>query len=245
MNSKDYTILELFDEEELQEAARLVNQAMIDSVPPPSKCKHTFSPAFQSKMAHLIARSKFMDTVQQLGKQVATALLILVVGVTSWLIVDAKARVELFDWVRDVYENSIVYRFFVGDARVFQKMPSYRPSWLPDGYSQIYVSDDNNSQTVIYQKDQNIAETIILDYRPYSNDMQIELMWEETEYEYLQVQVNKYPAYFYRSLDGSQANDLVWVDEAADLMFSLNGYLEKDVMLNIADSIKLVDMHEK
>lgn len=239
MNLKDYSGLDNFDEDELRKAARLVTQAMVDAVSPSSECKHVFSPAFQAKMARLIAQEKFIDVRQRWAKRIAIALLTLIVGVTSWLSIDADAREVFFNWVREVYENSIIYRFFNDSSQAFQDIPSYRPTCLPDGYRQLFISDDNNSQTIVYQKGEDAAETIIFDYRLYSSDTQIELMWEDTEYECLEVQVGEYSAYFYQSLDGSKANDLIWVNKSLGLIFSLNGYLDQNVMLHIAESIKL------
>ena len=239
MNLKDYSGLDDFDDGELRKAARFVTQAMVDAVPPSSACKHVFSPTFQAKMARLTAREKWMDIRQRWAKRIAIALLTLMVGAASWLSIDADARETFIHWVREVYENSIIYRFFNDSSQAFQDIPIYRPTWLPEGYRQLLISGDHTSQTIVYQRGEDAAETIIFDYRLYSSDTQIELMWEDTEYECLEVQVGEYSAYFYQSLDGSKANDLVWVNKSLGLIFSLNGYLDQNVMLHIAESIKL------
>ena len=67
------------------------------------------------------------------------------------------------------------------------------------------------------------------------------LLWGDSEYECVELLVNGMPAQFYDSLDKNQTNDLIWVDETAGIVFSLNGALEQDVMLHIAESINLVN----
>jgi hypothetical protein len=44
---------------------------------------------------------------------------------------------------------------------------------------------------------------------------------------------------FYLSADSTETNELIWFDEKQGVVFELAGYLEKPVMLNIAESIYL------
>ena len=127
MNLKDYSGLDDFDDGELRKAARFVTQAMVDAVPPSSECKHVFSPTFQAKMARLIAREKWMDVRQRWAKRIAIALLTLIVGVASWLSIDVAAREAFIHWVREVYENSIIYRFLMIVPKLFRIFQSIVP----------------------------------------------------------------------------------------------------------------------
>lgn len=47
-----------FSEDALRQAAALVRQSMLDSMPLPSQCTHEFSPGFQGKMERLISRER-------------------------------------------------------------------------------------------------------------------------------------------------------------------------------------------
>ena len=78
-------------------------------------------------------------------------------------------------------------------------------------------------------------------YQLYFDSMNLSLQWEDHECEILELQINGKTAHFYRSLDGSITNDLIWVDENTTILFTLTGYLEQDVMLHIADSVILVN----
>lgn len=123
MSLKDDSGLEHFEDDELRQAARFVTQAMVDAVPPSSACQHVFSPAFQANIARLIAREKWMDVRQRWAKRIAVALFTLMVGAASWLSIDADARAAFIHWVREVYESSIIYRFFNDSSQVFQDIP--------------------------------------------------------------------------------------------------------------------------
>lgn len=229
-----------FGEDELRQAAHMVGQAILDALPDPTECRHIFSPEFQTQMAPLLTRSKRMEVRRRWIGRAAAVLVAAAVGTASWLTVDTRAQSALFQWVREVYENSIVYHFF-NDSHAAQGLSVYRPSWIPEGYQQTDVMVTDTVHTVVYQKGQDPQDGFLLDYYRYSEDSYLELWWGETEYECVELQVNGMPAQFYRSLDRTQTNDLVWLDEAAQILFTLNGKLDQDVMLHIAESIKLVN----
>lgn len=227
-------------EDKLRNAVRIVAEAMLDSLPEPEACYHNVSPRFLAKMAPLLAKAKRREIVHQWITRTIAALLALVIGATSWLAVDTDARAAFFEWVQEVYEGSIVYRFF-NDTAVVDQLPDYRPSWLPDGYVQTEVIEDDTVHAVIYENTANPNDSFIFDYQLYFDSMNLSLQWENNECEILELQVNGKTAHFYRSLDGSITNDLIWVDENSTIIFTLSGYLEQDVMLHIAESVNLVN----
>ena len=229
-----------FREDDLRQAARLVGQSMLDALPAPEECRHTFSPEFQARMAPLLARARRRESCRRWAGRAAAVLLAAAVGTTSWLAVDAQARTALFQWAREVYEDSVVYRFF-NERQDGQGLPVYRPAWLPEGYRQTDVITTDTVHTVVYQNEQDPADGFLLDYYRYSEDGYLALLWEDSEYECVELLVNGMPAQFYYSLNEDQTNDLIWVDETAGIVFSLNGALEQDVMLHIAESMNLAN----
>lgn len=240
MNPTPHSAADYFSENELREAARIVAEAMLDSLPAPEACHHDVSPDFLSKMAPLLVKAKRRETARRWTRRAAAALLALVIGATSWLAVDTQARAAFFSWVREVYENSVVYRFF-NDTSVVDQLPDYRPSWVPDGYKQTEVIESDSSYTFIYQDINDQDNVFIIGYRFYHENMNLSFMWEADKYEVLESQVNNLPAYFYRSVDKTETNNLVWINPSLKLLFTMEGYLEQDVMLHIAESIDLVN----
>ena len=191
-------------------------------------------------MAPLLVKAKRRETARRWTRRAAAALLALVIGAMSWLAVDTQARAAFFSWVREVYENSVVYRFF-NDTSVVDQLPDYRPSWVPDGYVQTDVIEDDTVHSIIYENIANPDDSFVFDYQLYFDSMNLSLQWEDHECEILELQINGKTAHFYRSLDGSITNDLIWVDENTTILFTLTGYLEQDVMLHIAESVILVN----
>lgn len=237
--SRDLHRDEVFREEELREAARQVGRAMRESLPEPEDCQHTFTPEFERNMAPLCSRSRRMEACRRWARRVAAAVLALVVGTFAWLAVDSEARAAFIQWVREVYEDRVIYRFS-NQSQADQELPDYRPSWLPEGYEETEVLKNGTGVAIVYQKAENETDVFVFDYHVYSSNMHYGLLGLDSEYAYQELEVNGCPAQFYGSLDGTDTNNLVWIDEDGGILFTLNGYLDLDVMVHIAESIKLV-----
>ena len=73
----------------LRAAAADVRTAMLDALPAPEECSHTFSPQFERKMQKLIRQQK---AGYRLLRQVAAVFFALLIGSSVWLMVDTEAR---------------------------------------------------------------------------------------------------------------------------------------------------------
>ena len=119
---------EYFTDGELQEAARKVRQAMLESLPEEDKVPHHFSPAFQEKMGPLLKKAQRMERTRTWKRRTAAAVLVFLLGTGAWLAGDSGARAAVLSWVREVYENSVLYRFFNQGAGS-DSLPALRPSY--------------------------------------------------------------------------------------------------------------------
>ena len=226
-----------FSEEALKQAAASVRRSMLDSMPPPSQCAHEFSPEFQAKIQRLISRERRRGSIRKAMKRVAMFFLVVLVSAGVWLTVDAEARGAFFSWVRETYENSIVYRFF-GEPTATE-LPAYRITWLPEGYETVDVYDEGEMFSAHYQKGNDAYSGFLFEYFFAQDNRYIEWQIDETEYAHKSVAVNGIQADFYQALDPSETNNLIWIDENVGIVFEINGFLDEAVMLHIAQSIIL------
>ncbi|HZK71808.1 MAG TPA: hypothetical protein VFD03_09910, partial [Clostridia bacterium] len=97
-------------EEALSKAAQSVRYAMLNSLPNPSDCEYEFSVEFQSKMDLIHLKANYVYKRKRIIQRIASAFLILLITSSVWLTFDAEARGVVFSWMREVYENSIIYR---------------------------------------------------------------------------------------------------------------------------------------
>ena len=126
--------------------------------------------------------------------------------------------------------------------RISFRLPKYEPTWLPEGYviseegrenvypmlSNVYY--DNSGNGFIYTCCAlEELDGIMVDR--LGDTIQSEHLW-----------INNNEAYFYPASEKVPGADLIIVDESNGLVFELNGLLERDVMIKIAESIKRTEI---
>ena len=111
--------------------------------------KHDFSPEFLRKIERLKRRAKHLVFYKTMHRVASIILAILITG-GAWITVDAEARAAFVGWVKEVYGTFFVYRYSdeVTDAA---ETNTYRPEWIPDGYTEIYADDASDGGSVLYE----------------------------------------------------------------------------------------------
>ena len=226
--------LEISDQA-MEQAAEEVVASLLDTIPELGESAHEFSDGFEKSMQLLITKEKRRNSFQKIGRRAAAVVLATLVGLGAWLAVDQDARAAVFQWMRTVYENSVIYRFFNTDSG--EELPDYRPTWVPDGYTEIQSLHTGEEQVLIYQSSDDI---FTLTYH-WMDDSGI-IVVDETSGESKAVSVNGNPGYYHPSADADSTNDLLWADETSGLIFILSTYLPEHDVLHIAESVELADM---
>jgi len=224
----------LFTEAELRSAAAAVNRSMLVSLPLPNQCPHTFSAEFERKINHLMIREERRSARRKALKQVAVVFLAILIGAGAWLTVDSDARAAFTRWVREVYENSSLYRYW--GEQTAEVLPTYRPSELPVGYVETSVISDDTAHIIVYENNDTPSAAMVLMYslmHENSNDQIFTTGTNEA------ITVHQHPGRFYLAGDEGRSNILLWLDEDAGITFSLSAFLPKDDMLHIAECVIL------
>ena len=134
--------------------------------------------------------------------------------------------------------ESVLYRFFSPSPA--SVIPTFRPTWVPEGYWEVDTVSDDTSTSILYQRGDDSTDQFIFGYMFYSSDTEFQLLFEEKTYGYQILQVHEHLAHFYSSEDHSETNNLIWFNEKNSILFELNAPFDLDVMLHIAESINLV-----
>ena len=120
-----------------------------------------------------------------------------------------------------------------------QKIPkpqvTYRPTWLPEGYSQSLVREPEDVVNIMYASD--AGPMIIF---AYSNSASSLHLIPQGETELFKVMVNDTPADFYLDNDTTKANCLVWESPENDLIYWIAANLPMDDLIRIAESVQEV-----
>ena len=237
MNHNDLTNQYPFRDSELRQAAGLVRQSMLASLSD-APADYVPSPGFRRRMEPLFARARRMEVARRWTRRAVAAALALVLGTGAWLATDPDARASFTGWVREICGDSVLYRFFSPSPA--SVIPTFRPTWVPEGYREVRSHQSDQQQIVLYQRGEDELDSFIFDYMFYSAGSEPNLLLKEGTYESREVRVGNCIGHFYLVLDGSQGNELTWFDDEKQIMFSLDSSFDFDVMLHIAESVDLV-----
>ena len=201
------------------------------------------SPHFQRQMKKMLANPNSWAKRRKhpLWKQCLTrvAMLLLVCSLTlgAMMVVSPTVRATVIDWVMEWYDTYIIYRFF-GESNP-DKLPLYEITKLPTGYKKVDEKQEMiNSVTVIYENEKN--DMIYFQYSRMKSVTAFGLNTEKAEI--FDIRVHNCFGQFYLSTDPQESNALVWLDEQKEIKFIIDGFYDKDELLEMARSISLCDM---
>lgn len=226
-----------FQDKELSRAAGLVREAMLGELPEPAMCDHEFSPEFQAKMERLFVKDRVYHTLHTICRYAAAIILLILFTAGVVLAVDTEARANFFEWVKKIYENSIVYEFFGGTQD--EGLPNYELGWVPEGYEAVDVYRDETTYSAIYMKVDDPEAVFVFDYSQKQEGDIYEVLYDEEEYEIKKVDINGLVGELYLSLIKTETNDLIWVDEDKGVVLAISGYINEEDMLHMAEEVFL------
>lgn len=201
------------------------------------------SPQFQRQMKKMLANPNAWAKQRKrpLWKKCLTrvAMLLLVCSITlgTMMAISPNVRATVIRWVIEWYDTHISYRFF-GESSS-DEMPSYDITKLPTGYKKakeireimdtVIILYENEDDAMIYFKYSLMRDGIVLDVS--TENMEI-----------YEINVHNCFGHFYKSTDPQQSNALVWFDEHEKIKFVIDGFYDKDTLLEMAESVSLCNM---
>lgn len=224
-----------FDERELQAAAKRVAESLLEGLPDAAACGHDFSEGFRRKMEALLRRQRRRSIRHTVWRYAAAVLLTVTLTFGAVMAVSPQARAAVVQWVRTVYENSVVYRFF--NPAPQGALPRYELTWLPEGFAETDVFCDEEYYYVIYENKEN-GQGFIFEYQLMHDGTSVTNIPEEGS-SITQVEVNGLRGEYYQAPDDADGNLLQFIDETADIIFKISGNIERDSIFNIAEGVIL------
>lgn len=225
----------IFNDHDLEKAAQLVAESMLNNLPPKAACDHTFSDGFLAKMEKLMNRQRLRQTWHKMLRVAAAIIITISLTFGTVMVASPSARAAVVQWVREVYENSMIYRFFSEPSD--ESLPLFGLDWIPTGFEQVDSFYDKELYRSVYmntQTGQGFAfEYYYMDRGTVSMVAPIEgCILEHTE-------INGNPADYYQELNDANTNVLMFFDEEKNICFSITATLDKDSIFTIAEHIIL------
>ena len=193
--------------------------------------QHVFSPEFEKKMEKLIRKAKHIFLYQTL-RRIASVVLAVLISASAWLAIDVNARAAFFGWAKETYETYFVYHHDQG-ANVNVDPVEYRPTWLPEGYSEFAVNDTGARVMVAYVNDD---EKILRVNYILQNSDGTDWFVDVSQAEIKDVLVNGNQAEVFIAEGEDSANAITWTTN--DVAFYVTGFLSEAELVAVAESIR-------
>ena len=222
----------------LQNAAVEAEQVLLSAVVDTDVQSHDFSKSFEKKMEKLIRKAKRPAWNQVLRY---AAIIILVIGLLfgTMMAISPEVRAGVVGWFRmtpyGVYNHySNLDMQNIPDAAAEMEFDYYLPT-LPDGYTLLFETDGaaGEGHTYIYASDTGAMLTFSYRYAIGVGEYFLNV----EGYQYEQVQVGMLEAELYTTTEEGQNNVIVWNSKHGGVMFDLNGCMEKEEIVALAESI--------
>lgn len=221
--------------EALRTAASKVRNALLETLPPPSECNHAFSEPFNEKMALLIRTDRRRTSTSRFLRRVAIVFLVLLLGVSSFLAVNSEARATVMRWIREAFDNVIVYHFQGAPEKL---IPHYTLTWVPEGYEEIERIETDRSLQILYMNEET-EDLFAFEVSLVHEGKESYIIMSSNQYKHENLTVKGCHAeYFQEALPG-EPDILMWFNSEETLVFYLHGFFDKTIMLHIAENIKL------
>lgn len=181
------------------------------------------------------ARRKKRPVWKKVLQTAACLLLAAALGLAALLAVSPEARAGLIRWIRTVGNTSVSYDFFAAPTN--QTPPRYEIGDMPEGYVEVERLETPKSVSVTYRSEEGL--------RIYFDSIRMEegvgTLVDTRGVEVSEIEVNGCQGDFYCYPDGTGSNAIIWADEDAGLLFTLDMWAEKDEMLRVAESVYLAE----
>lgn len=226
-----------FTDKELKIAAGDVVAAFSTTLPSPDEYEQPFeySSEFLSRMDVLVKRSRKRDAWTRAAQRAASIIIAFLIGSGVWLAVDVDARAAFITWIREVYEDSFVYRYFTD--RPETGLANYEIGYLPSNFTK--VAENIYSSTHIKEYSDGKQTIIFTYYQTFEGRSHIVANQGMFKCIHKEIYILGQVADIYLSQSELNANNLIWIDEKDNVAFEINANLDEDELRKIAGSIFL------
>lgn len=230
----------MMTDEMLYRAAKQVNTAIVEHWEQHEVEEHSFSLRFERRIRRLTRKANNPQLYRFLNKA-ACLLLTALISFAAVMSFNVEARAAFTRWIREVYEDSIVYEFFGERSRISCK--DYRVTWMPEEYEMKheYIHDLEIMYGAYYQNRNDVNDTIVIEWFLAEVADKAYIIANENEYRCIEIKINGQVGEYYESITQEETNNLIWIDEKDNIFFAIDSYLEFDKMKKIAESIQKVN----
>lgn len=216
----------------LLDALRLEWSEYLENTPPVDTSER-YRHEMQKMLADPLAwhRRKIRPLWKKTLRVAAVAAIIFSIAFGGLMIASPDVRAEVWHWVVEWYDTHVVYRY-TGEP-IQGEMPRYEIGSLPEGYEEAERREFSNYVSVIYKN--TLGETLYLDYSFMKQGSALNIVTQDMDVH--EVKVNGCSGQLFISKSLEESNAITWIDIDRNIQFIVNGFLDEEEILNVAESV--------
>lgn len=225
----------IITDEALRNAAKQVRESMLASLPE-EPTEHTFSEEFLTSIEKLRQSEQKRASRITLFRRSIAALLSVVVGLSLFFGLNTEARAAALRWAKQTAWGRTVFSFF-GEAE--EALPEFEVMWVPEGVELVNEIVEPDCVMRLYSDPDDDSQSFAIQCALMDSDSPLIISHNKSEYLIHSTIVNTHYAELYIAQDSSVSNGLVWFDDDTGVSFTIISDMKPDVILHIAENIKL------
>ena len=229
--------MKITDEALYQHAAE-ARDIWLDTLPKDDELpEHQFSDEFMASFEAMKKQDKVQRKKKSLRplRRVAAVFLAFLIGSGTWLGVNTEARAAFTQWIRNIWEDGVVYTF-VGESPD-KSIPDFHCTWLPEGMKAEELVHLGQQGYTVYFGENDLHCSLDYSYMQEGSAHFISPSGEDG-LRHEVVEINGMPGDFYIEKEEGHSHVLLWFDEKTSIAFTLHSNLPPEDILRMAESVE-------
>ena len=192
--------------------------------------QHEFSLQFKKKIKKL-KRKADHPVFYHAARRIASIVLAILIAGGVWITVDAEARAAFVGWVKEIYGTYFVYHF-EGSSDVNKELVDYRPTLIPNGYTEFYSDTTEDTIIVVYANEEGEMLKFSYSHNPDNTTWFVGA-------DSLTVQpitINGISGEAITSTEQGAATAIMWIT-TENTAFNISGFLSVEDLIAMAESL--------
>lgn len=223
---------------QLTRATAIVRNSMLMALNQAEIPTHNFSSEFELRIQALRKQENHRQVIHKVMRGCVAAILGFIMGTGIFLTVNVEARATVIAWIKEVFEDRIEY-WFTGSPQ--KEFPEYELTWVPDDMECVYHEATEYSYSAVYMNPSDSQQGFTFSYTQMQEGSGTIMILSEAKHSIIPVVINGMIGDLYLSQDPEITHCLIWFDEEHQITFNITSYMDSDVILHIAESVKLLN----
>jgi hypothetical protein len=195
--------------------------------------QHEFSLQFEKKIKKL-KRKADHPVFYHATKRIASIVLAILITGGVWITVDAEARAAFVGWVKEIYGTYFVYHF-EGSSDVNKELVDYRPTLIPNGYTEFYSDTTEDTIIVVYANEEGEMLKFSYSHNPDNTTWFVgaDLLTVQP------ITINGISGEAITSTEQGAATAIMWIT-TENTAFNISGFLSVEDLIAMAESVQII-----